>query len=330
MARLSARKNNSMKNRKSIKAASPRTDFARVTGAVPKLLEANWNEPATSSANEALSRTDRFFITAMLGNGWPSRVALSENTIIGGSSVGSIMELGRCDLFNNLKLENPFQSLHLVHLLNLQKIVWQCLDEIQKNTKELHARDINLRYGSKAVDTFVQVYDRLESCWTLRSFFPLGERVLVPLSPNTLVERLTHEDKPTTLVGGVTLQELMEWCGVQGYLSLRPQDPFESILADLIIRTHRAGRYCCEQADWWRFKPEVIEINFKYALKLIDSSDRLLARLEGYRAKHIQRVLPNSATGKQKLGDVASSKFDRHPKKQDKARVHFNGNGKHP
>ena len=285
---------------------------------------------ATRSDDEPLSRTDRFFITSMLGNGFPSHVSLSEDTTIGGSSLGSIMELGRDELCKDLKLEDPFQSLHVVHLLNLQKIAWQCFDEIQKNTKDLHVRDINLRYGSKAIDTFIQVYDRLESRWAVQNSLPLGDRVLVPLTPNTRVDGLTHEDRPNTPVDGVTLQQLMEWCEVQIYLTLKPENPFESILADLIVRTHRAGRFCCEQGDWWKHNPEVCAINLKYALKLIDNSDRLLARLEDYRTKHIARALHDSATGRQKLGDVAPSRFDRHAKKQDKARVHFNGNGKHP
>lgn len=96
---------------------------------------------------------------------------------------------------------------------------------------------------------------------------------------------------------------------------LKPQDPFESILADLIVRTHKGGRDCFHQADLW---PQPFrEVNLKYALKGVDSSARLLARLEDYRVKKIER-LQNSATG----GRVASSKLDRECKKQDKARVH--------
>lgn len=135
---------------------------------------------------------------------------------------------------------------------------------------------------------------------------------------------------PNTLIDGVTLRQIMEWDRVELYLSLKPQNPFESILADLIVRTHRAAWDCYEQADWKRHKPDFREMNLKYALKGTDSSARLLDRLEGYRAKQIERVLHNSATGIQKLGKVASSRFARHSKKQDKARVNLSGNGKHP
>jgi hypothetical protein len=100
------------------------------------------------------------------------------------------------------------------------------------------------------------------------------------------------------------------------------------MLADLIVRTHKAGRDCFEQADLW---PQPFrEVNLKYALKAADSSARLLARLEDYRVKKIEKIerLQNSATGGRKR--VASSKLDRGCKNQGKARLNFNGNGKHP
>ena len=253
----------------------------------------------------------------MLAGEYPPPVSLSEDTIIGGSTLSSITELGRCELCNDLKLMNPFESMHVMHLLNLQGIAADCFNEVQRNKNDLHGLGINLRYASKATDTFVQLYDRLERRWAKQNSFPSGERVLVPLTPNTLIV-------------GETLRQIMEWDRVELYLSLKPQNPFESILADLIVRTHKAGCGCYEQADWERNKSEFREINLKYALKGIDSSARLLARLEGYRASQIGRVLLNSTTGGPKLGNVASSRFDRHSKKQDKARVNLSGNGKHP
>ena len=119
-----------------------------------------------------------------------------------------------------------------------------------------------------------------------------------------LVDGLTLQDKPNTPVDGVTLKELMEWCRVELYLTLKPQNPFESILADLIVRTHKAGRDCSEQADWWRHRPDVRDVNLKYTLKGIDSSARLLDRLEDYRTRHIAREPHDSAPGRQKLGEV--------------------------
>jgi hypothetical protein len=274
-------------------------------------------EHATRSYDEPLSRTDRFFITSMLADEYPSPVSLSEDTIIGGSTLSSIMERGRCELWIDLKLKDPFASMHVMHLLTSQRVVWDCFNEVQKNKNDLQFRDINLRYALKATDTFIQLYDRLESPWAKQNSLPSGERVIVPLTPNTLVD-------------GATLQQIMEWCRVEAYLNLKPQNPFESILADLIVRTHKAGEDCFEQADWKRHRPDAREMNVKHILKAIDSSARLLARLEGYRTKHIERSLRNSATGGQKLGEVASSRFDCHSKKQDKAGLHLSGNGKHP
>ena len=285
------------------------------TRTVTKLFDTSQEEPASRSDDEPLSRTDRCFITSMLADEYPSPVALSEDTIIGGSTLSSIMELGRGEIYNDLKLKDPFESMYVVHLLNLQRVAWDCFAEVQKNRNDLHAQDINFRYAFSATDTFIKLYDQLERRWAEQNSIPSGERVLVPLTPNTLID-------------GATLRQIMEWDRVDLYLSLKAQNPFESILADLIVRTHKAGLDCYEQADWKRHNPDVRGMNLKYGLKGTDSSARLLARLEGYRAKQIER-LHNSAGG-QKLGKVASSRFGRHSKKQDQARVNLSGNGKHP
>ena len=57
--------------------------------------------PMTSPA-----RTDRFLITSMLLGDYPSSVTISEDTIIGGSTVNSVMELGRCELCSDMKLND--------------------------------------------------------------------------------------------------------------------------------------------------------------------------------------------------------------------------------
>jgi hypothetical protein len=121
----------------------------------------------------------------------------------------------------------------------------------------------------------------------------------------------------------------MEWACVDLYLSLQPKNPFESMLADLFVRTHKAGWDCHEQADWRRHHPDVREINLKYALKLTESSARLSARLESYRAKQIAQMPHNSVTA-DRNSKVLSGQLARASKKQDKARVKLNGNGKHP
>jgi hypothetical protein len=281
-------------------------------------IQSSSQEKHTALLDEPLSRTDRFFITSMLGDEYPPTVFLSEDTIIGGSTLSSIMELGHCELCNDLKLTNPFHSMHLMYLLDLQKIAWDCFREVQQNKIEPHARDVNLRYALRATDTFIQLYDRLESHWAKQNSIPSGERISAPLTPHTLID-------------GATLRQIMEWDGVELYLNLKPQNPFESILADLIVRTHKAARECNEQADWKRQNVEVREMNLKYALKGTDTSARLFARLEAYRAKQIQWALHNSATGGEKLEKVASGRFARHSGKHDKARVTLNGNGhQHP
>ena len=142
---------------------------------------------------------------------------------------------------------------------------------------------------------------------------PASERILVPLTANTLIE-------------GHALRQIMEWACVDLYLNLQPKNPFESMLADLVVRTHKA---CHEQADWKRHHPDVREINLKYALKLTESSARLSARLESYRAKQIELMPHNSVTA-DRNSKVVSGQLARASKKQDEARVNLNGNGKHP
>jgi hypothetical protein len=219
------------------------------------------------------------------------------------------MELGRWELYNDLKLKDPVESLHVVYLLNLQKIAWECFDEVENNN-DLHARDINFRYALKAIDSFIRLYDRLQRRWA--NGVTSGERVLVPLTPNTLIDGVVLQQK-------VTLQQMMEWCRVELYLDLKPNNPLESILADLTVRAHKAGWDCYEQSVRKRHKSDVREVNLNYALKGIDCSARLLARLEDYRAEQIERALHNSGTGGQKLGKFADTRL-----------AHLNGNGGHP
>ena len=266
--------------------------------------------------DEHLSRTDRFLITSMLLDDYPSSVRISEDTIIGGSTVNSVMELGRCELSCDMRPEDSFELMHVMYLLNVQKMACDCFKEVQRNKVDLPARDINLRYALKATDTFIRLYDQLESHWAKNNSMPSGERVLVPLTPNTLID-------------GATLRQIMEWARVELYLNLKPQNPFESMLADLVVRTHKAAWDCHEQADWKRHHPQFREINLKYALKGTESSARLFARLESYRAKQIELSLHNSVTAG-RTPKVVAGKFARHSKQQDKARVNLNGNGKHP
>lgn len=80
-------------------------------------------------------------------------------------------------------------------------------------------RDIDLRYAFKATDTFIQLYDRLASRWAEQNSIPLGERVVVPLTANTLVDGIRLRDKPNKLVDGVALDKLMEECRVELYLT---------------------------------------------------------------------------------------------------------------
>ena len=282
---------------------------------MPKTEKNPKTELVKDNSSEPLSRTDRFFIASMLADDHRSALRLSEDTIIGDSTLSSLMERGRSDLCTDLKLEDQFESMRLIYLLNLQKIAWDCFKEARKHKDDLHARDVNLRYAFKATDTFSQLYETLENHWVKRNSIPSGERVLVPLRSDSSIE-------------SITLGEAMEWARVELYLSLKPQNPFESILADLIVRTHKAAWDCFEQADWKRHRPDVRELNLKYALKGTDSSARLFARLESYRAKRSELLLHNTATaGEPKC---VSGKFARHLKKHDQARVSLNGHGKHP
>jgi hypothetical protein len=257
--------------------------------------------------DQHLSRTDRFLITSMLLDDYPSSIKISDDTIIGGLAVDSVMELGRCELSGDMRPEHSFESMHVMYLLNVQKMACDCFKEVQRNTVDLPARDINLRYALMATETFIRLFDQLQSYWAKNKSMPSGERVLVPLTPNTLID-------------GSTLRQIMEWARVELYLNLKPKDPYESILADLVVRTHKAAWDCHEQADWKRHKPQFREINVKYALKGTESSARLFARLESYRAQHLRAG---------RTPKVVAAKVGRHSKQLDKARVNLNGNGKH-
>jgi hypothetical protein len=91
------------------------------TARMTEKIQSSSQEKHTALLDEPLSRTDRFFITSMLGDEYPPTVFLSEDTIIGGSTLSSIMELGYFELCNDLKLTDPFHSMHLMYLLDLQK-----------------------------------------------------------------------------------------------------------------------------------------------------------------------------------------------------------------
>jgi hypothetical protein len=116
-----------------------------------------------------------------------------------------------------------------------------------------------------------------------------GQRLLDPIFGKTTPCKVVILEPD-----GATLRQIMEWAGVDLYLSLKPLHPFESILADLVVRTHKAARECYEQADWKRHHPDVREINLAYDLKMTESSARLFARLESYRVKQIQLLTAGS------------------------------------
>jgi len=203
-----------------------------------------------------------------------------------------------------------------MYLLNVQKIAWGCFMDVARNTVDIRPREINLRYAVKATETFIQLYDRLESHWAKKNSIPSGERVPVPLTAKTLID-------------GTTLREIMQWARVELYLDLKPQNPFESMLADLAVRSHKVGWDCHDQADWKRGYPDVRELNLKFALKGMEISARLDARLESYRAKRNEMLVHNN----QSDGNgpkLMSGKFASQAKKQDKARGNLNGNGRHP
>jgi len=251
----------------------------------------------------------------MLMDDYPPAVKVSEDTIIGGAALKSVMELGRCELYDDLRPADSFESTHLMYLLNVQKIAWDCFKEVPRNKVDIRAREINLRYAMKATETFIRLYDRLETHWAKKNSIPSGERVLVPL-------------KAKTLIDGITLREIMQWAYVELYLELKPQNPIESLLADLAVRLHKAGGDCHQQADWKRGYPDVRELNLKFALKGTEISARLVARLESYRAKRNEMLVRNNELDA-KGPKVMSGKFASHWKKQDKARGKMNGNGRH-
>ena len=251
----------------------------------------------------------------MLLDDYPPAVTLSHDTVIGGSTINSILELGYRELFNDMRLEDPFESMHVMYLLEVQKVARECFQEVARNKLDFPARDINLRYALKAAETFMRIYEQLEKHWVKKNSMPSCERVLVSLSP-------------CTTINGTTLRQIMEWAGVQLYLDLKPRNPFQSMLADLVVRTHKTAWDCNEQADWRRHDPDVRATNLNYALKATIVSAQLFARLEAYQTKHIERC-HTTVTGRRKLAEVPSGNVAHRCKMTNKA-AHVNGNGEHP
>jgi hypothetical protein len=165
------------------------------------------------------------------------RLPFSPDEEIGGSTLRSIMNGGNCQLYDDLKPKDLFESLHVTYLLNMQKTAWDCFNEAETNENYLRAREINLRYALKATDNCIQLFARLESHWAKQKSIPSRARIVVPLTPKTVIE-------------GATLRERMEWARIVFYLDLKPQDPFESIHAGLIVRTQKAAWDCYHEAKW--------------------------------------------------------------------------------
>ena len=181
-------------------------------------------DPTTQSDDEPLSRTDRFVIMSTLAAA--RRLPLNPDEEIGGSTLSSIMNCGNCQLYDDLKPKDLFEEIHVTQLLNMQKIAWECFNEAEKNDDYLQAREINLRYALKATESFIKLFERLESHWAEQNSIPSHERIAVPLTPSTVIK-------------GATLRERMEWTRIERYLDLKPQDPFESMHAGLIVRRRK-------------------------------------------------------------------------------------------
>ena len=107
----------------------------------------------------------------MLLDDYPPAVTLSHDTVIGGSTINSILELGYRELFNDMRLEDPFKSMHVMYLLEVQKVARECFQEVARNKLDFPARDINLRYALKAAETFMQIYEQLEKHWVEKKLY---------------------------------------------------------------------------------------------------------------------------------------------------------------
>jgi hypothetical protein len=280
------------------------------------------NEDRTkSSDDEPLSRSDMFVITSMLAGA--RRPPLNPDDEIGGSTLSGIMHCGSSQLYEDLKPKDLFEEIHVTHLLNMQKIASECFNQAEKNADYLKAREIGLRYALKATEKFIQLSERLQSHWATQNSMPLHERIAVPLTRNTIIK-------------GATLRERMEWTRIARYLDLKPQDPFESIHAGLIVRTEKAAWDCYHEAKWKKDNLNAREMNYKYSIKATDLSARLFANFESYRTKQTGSMLHNKATAGHDSGKLDSNAGPdmvnggvRRSNKENKTRVKVNGTGQH-
>jgi hypothetical protein len=88
------------------------------------------------------------------------------------------MQMGQFQLRDDLRPQDSFESMHVMYLLNLQKIAWDCLKEVPRNKVDLQLREINLRFSLKATETIIRLYDQLEGHWAAKNSMPSGVRIL--------------------------------------------------------------------------------------------------------------------------------------------------------
>jgi hypothetical protein len=152
----------------------------------------------------------------------------------------------------------------------------------------------------------------------LTSMLAKSQDNLVPLTPDTVI-------------GGVTVRQILEWGDRQLYLDLKPKTPMEAVLVSLLVRAHKAAGDCFGRAERSGSHLPALEINLRYAFKAADVALRLLQELENYRARQARRELRHDMAEIERNGEVAArlQKTNGHTLPGRSKGKRLNGNGHH-
>ncbi len=115
----------------------------------------------TESDDRALTRIDRYMIAQMLSDRRDHLVPLTPDTVIGGATLRQIMRYSGCNLYLDLKPNDPMESILVGLLTHAQRAAVDCFNEATRNTINLNAREINLRYALKASDVAIRLFQQL-------------------------------------------------------------------------------------------------------------------------------------------------------------------------
>jgi hypothetical protein len=93
---------------------------------------------------------------------------------------------------------------------------------------------------------------------------------------------------PETMIGGLTLRQIMEHADVGLYLDLKPSDPLEAALISMLVRTQKAAIHHFNQAAKYELDPRALQVHSTFGLKSASLFGLLFDRLEKYRQKRLK------------------------------------------